>query len=95
MNTPIWNIMHINISITTIRTFIIPTIFNRQLFVIVSENFHRGYILHQASAEVNSFLIAAHILTNLIVSQQFDLFCVIWNEDVKHHIIFNPKVAEK
>jgi len=62
MNTPIWNIMHIN---------------------------------NQASAEVNSFLIAAHILTNLIVSQQFDLFCVIWNEDVKHHIIFNPKVAEK
>ena len=45
MNTPIWNIMHINISITTIRTFIIPTIFNRQLFVIVSENFHRGYML--------------------------------------------------
>jgi hypothetical protein len=57
--------------------------------------FHRGYILYQNLAEVNSFLIAAHILTNLIVSQQFDLFCVIWNEDVKHHIIFNPKVAEK
>jgi len=55
MNTPIWNIMHVSISITTIRTFIIPTIFNRQLFVIVSENLHRGYILHQASAEVNSF----------------------------------------
>ena len=55
MNTPIWNIMHINISITTIRTFIIPTIFNRQLFVIVSENLHRGYILHQSLREVNSF----------------------------------------
>ena len=55
MNTPIWNIMHINISITTIRTFIIPTIFNRQLFVIVSENLHRGYILQDFSGEVNSF----------------------------------------
>ena len=55
MNSPIWNIMHINISITTIRTFIIATIFNRQLFVISSENFHHGYILHQASAEVNNF----------------------------------------
>jgi hypothetical protein len=49
----------------------------------------------QVSAEVNSFLIAAQILTNLIVGQQFDLFCVMWNEDVKHNIIFNPKVAEK
>lgn len=55
MNTPIWNIMHINISITTIRTFIIPTIFNRQLFVIVSENLHRGYILQDFSGEVNRF----------------------------------------
>ena len=55
MNTPIWNIMHINISITTIRTFIIPTIFNRQLFVIVSENLHCGYILQDFFGEVNSF----------------------------------------
>jgi hypothetical protein len=53
--SPVWDVVALNIRVTTLGTFLLPTIFHFNLGVININQFHRGNILQDFSGEVNNF----------------------------------------
>jgi len=53
--SPVWDVVALNIRVTTLGTFLLPTIFHFNLGVININQFHRGNTLSYPPRKVNSF----------------------------------------